>query len=413
MKNNIIKIVFIAAVAMKTVCAEAFEIKTETVDGIEWTYTVNHGACIGTGSETAISKFTSGDVVIPSTLDGYPVTSIERGAFRDCEFITSITIPNGVIRIESAAFEGCLSLKSVKIPNSVTYIGNDSFKRCSSLQEITLPKGIESIESRTFKECGSLERITIPNSVKRMGKSVFELCPSLKSVTIPNSVTNIRSDVFIGCSSLTSVTLSDSIANIMQDTFCGCSSLKSITIPNSVTNIGSSAFMMCSSLTSITIPSSVRSIEEDAFKRCGELTVYTDEGNRDNLRALLKDSGANVKEIIEQSSRDMRWRLIIGCVGVVVLIIGSGFLYIVIRKKMRDRKAGKNKTNDTPQNIVEEKIESGKEAKVSNIIDPGNKSDSHTDKVKERLMNLKELKREGLILEEDYKEIYKKIISEI
>ena len=52
---------------------------TEVVDGIEWTYTVsNNRASIGTGSWTspAVPIATSGALVIPSMLGGYPVTSI-------------------------------------------------------------------------------------------------------------------------------------------------------------------------------------------------------------------------------------------------------------------------------------------------------------------------------------------------
>ena len=62
---------------------------------------------------TSFSDSFSGNLSIPSTLGGYPVTYIGGGAF-----------------------SGCSSLTSVKIPASVTYIGFWAFKGCSDRLQI-------------------------------------------------------------------------------------------------------------------------------------------------------------------------------------------------------------------------------------------------------------------------------------
>lgn len=68
---------------------------TETVNGIEWTYTVNGGvATLGGGSSStpAIPSSVSGAVSIPSALGGAPVTSIGSYAFSGRSAVTSFEI---------------------------------------------------------------------------------------------------------------------------------------------------------------------------------------------------------------------------------------------------------------------------------------------------------------------------------
>ena len=186
-------------------------------------------AVSGSTAYVTRSPNASGDIVIASTYNGFPVTSIGNAAFYNCTNLTSVTIPNSVTSIGSTAFRYCTSLTSVTIPSSVTSIGFGA-----------------------FQYCGSLTTMTIPNSVTSIGDQVFYSCTSLTSVTIPNSVTSIGIWAFISCTSLTSVTIGNSVTSIGYQAFRDCTSLTSVTIPNSVTNIGGRAFEYCTSLTSLT-----------------------------------------------------------------------------------------------------------------------------------------------------------------
>ena len=49
-------------------------------------------------------------------------TEIKEEAFKDCEELTSISIPPSVTSIGGYAFNGCYGLTSVTIPNSVTTV---------------------------------------------------------------------------------------------------------------------------------------------------------------------------------------------------------------------------------------------------------------------------------------------------
>ena len=254
------------------------------------------------------------DIVILSTHEGLPVTTIGYMAFYWCNSLTSITIPDSIMSIGESAFTFCDSLTdvhytgdiagwcniqfddyisnpmcyadnlyirgellegSLTIPEGVTSIGDYAFYSCNSLISITIPDSVTSIGAMSFANCSNLTSITIPDSVTSIEDSTFYNCYRLTSITIPDSVTSIGNNAFYGCNSLTSITISDRVTSIGENSFSGCSGLTSITIPNSVTSIGEGAFSGCSGLTSITIPDSVTSIGSSTFSNCDSLTSIT------------------------------------------------------------------------------------------------------------------------------------------
>lgn len=175
---------------------------------------VNHGDSIEiTGFDNSVS-----DVVIPSEIEGLPVTAISVGAFY-LSTITSIEIPNTVTSIGEMAFLGCTSLKSVKLSTGVAKIDKNAFGSCSALQEIqvakdnpnfsslngvlyskkqdtlviypaakidaayTIPSGVTSVAMYAFSENPYLETLTIPNSLIKVGDSAFYNCKNLRAVS--------------------------------------------------------------------------------------------------------------------------------------------------------------------------------------------------------------------------------------
>ena len=300
---------------------------------MKWKYRVVNGeAEIYCGDYTsAIPWTTTGAITIPSSLGGYPVTSIGEFAFYNCERLTSITIPDSVTSIGWYAFKDCYDLTSITIPDSVISIGYYAFGDCYSLlfdtttiQGVKLVDGwvvgytdscpsvldltgVRGIAGSAFEYCRGLTSITIPDSMTSIGEYAFEDCSGLTSVTIPNSVTNIGDYAFQWCDGLTSVTIGDSVTNIGGSAFEGCSGLTkfkvdsnnpnyksvnglllskdgktliagingNVVIPDGVTSIESYAFSEYWGLTSVTIPNSVTSIGEGAFFDCGSLTSVT------------------------------------------------------------------------------------------------------------------------------------------
>ncbi len=133
------------------------------------------------------------DVVIPSKIEGIPVTEIGNGAFNLKNSIKTLTLPDTLTKIGMIAFSYCQNMESINIPSSVTVIENGAFMGCESLTEVVFPPNLTEISSSICKECKSLTNVVIPFSVKTIRNGAFDYCFSLEAMTIPDTVTLIES----------------------------------------------------------------------------------------------------------------------------------------------------------------------------------------------------------------------------
>ena len=166
-----------------------------------YTYYISDGQAILYECDKTIS----GDIKIPETLGGYPVTTISPGFFAGCTNLTSVVIPSGVTRIGEATFQGCVLLQSVTIPDTVTSIGDAAFLGCSSLTSITIPNSVTSVGSVAFLNCTSLVSVTLSSGMTSINGATFQNCVLLQEITIPDSITYVDYGAFDLCDSLITV----------------------------------------------------------------------------------------------------------------------------------------------------------------------------------------------------------------
>lgn len=176
--------------------------------------------------------FSSAETISETMIDGvlYVLSGEEVavfGASSDIEepYIHSVLSKSGVdfivTLIASDAFKGCDKLHKITIPESITSIGNSAFWNCNSLASLTF-------DAIKCTECGSrdspafpstISNLTIGNGVTKIPDHFLMRGNKLESVTIPNSVTTIGTNAFYGQTNLKSLTLGSGLLSIGEDAF--------------------------------------------------------------------------------------------------------------------------------------------------------------------------------------------------
>ena len=117
-----------------------------------------------TATAAGISSKVTGTVTIPSTItmNGRDFTVTSIGGFGYSK-VSQVVLPNTIETIRGLAFKGCEKLNNVNIPNSVSYIGMNAFLE-SGIKDITIPSSVTEIETFSFMGCKNLRSMTIEDS---------------------------------------------------------------------------------------------------------------------------------------------------------------------------------------------------------------------------------------------------------
>jgi hypothetical protein len=270
-------------------------------------------------------KGTSNEVIIPSTFNYLPVTSIKSYAFDNNQTIKKVTLPSTIKEIESNAFSNS-TIKEINIPSACEKIKDAAFYGCENLRSIMVPKTVKEIgeyalyntihiytdssdvsmwnekayddnlvyihkeldlskilkendfeyyidETATLLNYNGVENIVeikeqVNNyTIDKIGNSAFLKLDILEEITFSNSVVYIGDKAFRE-TSLTTVEIPSSVKEIGIYAFSGCEYLEEVVFNEGLEIIKMSAFAACANLKVAILPNSLHTIEQYGFQNC-------------------------------------------------------------------------------------------------------------------------------------------------
>lgn len=163
------------------------------------------------------------ELVIPSNINGKPVTRIGEEAFKNVE-AKSLLIPNTVVDICNNAFQYAVVDEGITIPDSVNHIAerafigyqNTSYAKNSHSRlntGIKIPGGIKVISDSMFYKSGITD-VEIADGVTHIGESAFSMS-NVETFEIPDSVIYID-DLAFNTYAVKSISFGANVSNIQS-----------------------------------------------------------------------------------------------------------------------------------------------------------------------------------------------------
>ncbi len=259
-----------------------------------------------------VSEDFEGDLIIPDTFNGLPVTEIAENALSGNSKITAVSIPASVKAIGKNAFKGCSGISSVSIMNLINYDIHGIFAECPNIENVVFSLdnaegfmhdwrnilfGSGTPVNSNYYQCSdtafvpaSLTSVTLYD-VALIPDGMFAGMKSLKRVNINGNPSTIGNYAFDGCSSLefAAAPVFETVTSIGSYAFRGCNSINfgQLRIPNTIKYLGNGAFDSCNTITAVDIPNLINYDINGVFTNCPNIESV--EFSLDNCTSFMHD----------------------------------------------------------------------------------------------------------------------------
>lgn len=188
-----------------------------------------------TSSEVTITDYhgptgANVDVIIPSVVDGLPVTRVgSNRMYLDGEILVLCSI---------FGEPGAAEIRSLTIPEGVVVLEENAFRTLKVAQPLQLPSTLERIEAGVFDDYGGEVLFSDGGNLTYIGESAFKGVRFIGTLVIPHGVKDIERHAFYGVK-VSGIILPDTVETIHEGAFCGLYAYSTkMYVPASVTYIG-------------------------------------------------------------------------------------------------------------------------------------------------------------------------------
>ena len=204
-------------------------------------------------------------IIVPDTIDGYPVVAIGNEAFRGNKYLTAILIPDCITSIGDYAFADT-NLDSLVLPDKLNKLGRRILSGNKGITEIAIPKTLKSVSSAylygmdgdgPFTE-SNIQRATIETGMTDVPEHLFQRNSTLISVEIPDTVVKIGGYAFAQ-TGVESIEIPDTVTRLEEGVLAE-TKLAKLKLPRNIEFIGRRILSGNKGVTEITIPKSLKNV---------------------------------------------------------------------------------------------------------------------------------------------------------
>ncbi|MBP5694098.1 MAG: leucine-rich repeat protein [Bacilli bacterium] len=210
-------------------------------------------------------------------IDG--LINMYNGFLSNCSSLKKITFANSFTKVPSVVFKDCPA-EEIVVPGAVTVQGN-AFKDDEYVKSITLGKNLSSVGDYAFYNTTSLETIYVDPECENFYSDdgilyqkngsnftliAFPICNPTQEYTLLAGTTKITTLTFYKTKYIEELTTNSELATLSPDVFCGSDSLRKVTITNSsVTMNGERIFSDCPNLEEVIFPENANYVCENGL----------------------------------------------------------------------------------------------------------------------------------------------------
>ena len=233
--------------------------------------------CTAENGEVTITDYTGTreHVLIPSEIDGQPVTALADKAFYE-KHVTTVVVPDSVTEIGDLCFSGDNYLVSLTLPDGLAELPYGALESCFRLMDFDLPQGLKKISGSALQYNYYLTHLTLTSSLTEIEQLNFIGLHGLQSLTLAEDDAAFKLDetngllmtadgtrllhCFSDISPAEEIILPEGMKTIDPFAFHYDVTVEKIVLPEGTETIGLLAFGICPKLTEIVIPASVTAI---------------------------------------------------------------------------------------------------------------------------------------------------------